>query len=125
MTKTKLFQKTWIEALKSGKFRQAQGALRKDGNKKPKFCCLGLACVINNQLFPEEKVKLGKTSWGYEYDGEGYNLPPSVYDKLQLSNSGQSKLIDINDEDNCSFKKIAAELENNPEKYFKLNRKAK
>lgn len=35
-------QKAWVEALRSGEFKQAQRALQ----YKDSYCCLGVACVL-------------------------------------------------------------------------------
>ena len=37
----------WVDALRSGEYKQTRGALRGDdeGNE-PKFCCLGVACDL-------------------------------------------------------------------------------
>lgn len=46
------FKRDWIQALKSGKYKQGDGALRasvKDdetGKKSIKHCCLGVACAV-------------------------------------------------------------------------------
>ncbi len=43
---TEMWRK-WIKALESGKYRQAQGLLRKtDESRGDAFCCLGVACDI-------------------------------------------------------------------------------
>jgi hypothetical protein len=36
------FKKRWVEALRSGEFKQGQGYLEYEG----KFCCLGVLCKI-------------------------------------------------------------------------------
>lgn len=40
----------WIEALRSGEYRQGVGALR---NKHDEFCCLGVLCNLHAQAHPE------------------------------------------------------------------------
>ena len=47
-------RKLWIEALRSGKYAQAKGALKQnanqrtlDENRDTKYCCLGVACDIS------------------------------------------------------------------------------
>lgn len=43
--------KKWVEALRSGEYRQYQSALRgRDDNNRDRFCCLGVLC----QLYPQE-----------------------------------------------------------------------
>jgi len=36
----------WVEALRSGEYKQATGALRKWANDGVKYCCLGVLCDI-------------------------------------------------------------------------------
>lgn len=36
------FKKRWVEALRSGEYKQGENTLLRDG----KFCCLGVACVV-------------------------------------------------------------------------------
>lgn len=39
----KEIKKLWIEALRSGKYKQGKGKLKRDG----KYCCLGVLCAIS------------------------------------------------------------------------------
>lgn len=41
----KTIKKLWIKALRSGKYKQASGHLRKNGG----FCCLGVLCDLYKQ----------------------------------------------------------------------------
>lgn len=36
----------WVEALRSGKYLQAEGVLRDTRGDTPKFCCLGVLCDV-------------------------------------------------------------------------------
>ena len=45
----KAIKKQWIKALRSGEYKQNQGALR-DGDS---FCCLGVLCNLHAQAHPE------------------------------------------------------------------------
>jgi hypothetical protein len=47
----KEFRKKWIEALRSGKYKQGREYLKKDGF----HCCLGVACEIYNEHFADER----------------------------------------------------------------------
>lgn len=38
--------KKWVDALRSGKYRQCNGHLKVQGNKRPLYCCLGVACLV-------------------------------------------------------------------------------
>lgn len=116
-------RKTWIAALRSGKYTQAKGRLEENG----KFCCLGVAC----DLFAE---RVGLTVDTYDsashnlkglkrYDMSCYELPAKIVELLGLfSNNGkfysddtsQLFLTDLNDKGNKSFAEIADIIENNP-----------
>ena len=45
----------WLEALRSGKFKQVQNKLRKDVDKQ-EFCCLGVLCEISGMGHWEERL---------------------------------------------------------------------
>jgi hypothetical protein len=47
-------KKKWLEALRSGEYKQGQGCLRKSTSEGDKFCCLGVLTdiVIKNNLAP-------------------------------------------------------------------------
>lgn len=84
---TKEQKAKWIEALRSGDYKQGQGALREDD----RFCCLGLACeILNNSTMDYYFIK--------------YKM---------LNNDVATTLIKMNDFDNKSFKQIADYIEEN------------
>lgn len=88
-------QKTnWIEALKSGKYKQTQGALQRDG----KYCCLGVLQKITG-------CKLRTTLNGSDSS--------SIIDDEFLSLIVQGELIKFNDCDKKSFTEIADWIEKN------------
>jgi hypothetical protein len=62
----------WVKALRSGKYRQAQGRLRTDGG----FCCLGVACEV--AIADGVDVRRGGDVRAFTYDGAETALPPSV-----------------------------------------------
>lgn len=65
-------KKLWIEALTSGEYSQATGALRRDG----KFCCLGVLCDLHRKdVGGEWDVDY---SDGFFYDQNDSILPESV-----------------------------------------------
>lgn len=64
------FAKRWVEALRSGEYKQGRGQLRR-GNK---FCCFGVAC----DLFDHD-------AWYDDsFDGQDQVLPLEVRDALGL-----------------------------------------
>jgi hypothetical protein len=109
----------WVDALRSGKYGQTQGFLRRDD----RFCCLGVACEVAMEngvavsAFPRDDSYGGNGVWAY--GGEGLvALPPwSVVEWLGLDEENP-KLTDegrhaaeLNDEDDWTFEQIADAIE--------------
>lgn len=99
-------KKRWLEALRSGRFRQTRvGYLQ----HKTAFCCLGVLCKteglpIYAHGVPDED---GRTQ-----DGDT-ELSFRDLGRFGLSWKAQNKLIDLNDSAHYSFKKIADWIEKN------------
>ena len=114
--------KQWVEALRSGKYKQGRGQLR----FKNEYCCLGVLCDIS---------KLGK--WvsqdgfcDYEYttsssqDSCTSSLPSPVMEWANLRSvlgrfnprKNSTTLVKINDDRGKSFVEIADIIEKNWEK---------
>lgn len=56
--------KAWVEALRSGKYKQGKGWLRQEEpGVEPTFCCLGVLCDLSGQ--GRWKESAGSTSWSY------------------------------------------------------------
>jgi hypothetical protein len=67
-------KKLWLAALRSGKYKQGKGALRRpnqDGGKE--YCCLGVLCDVHRKV-------VGGSRWNNrdEYDGMVSYLGPKV-----------------------------------------------
>lgn len=79
----------WLRALRSGKYKQTEGALNK-GNQR--MCCLGVLCDI---VDPKGWTK---TSDGFRHHGK-YSFPPSsVSLKVGLTRDDELELAEVNDE---------------------------
>ena len=63
--------KRWVEALRSGKYKQGRERLNKNG----KFCCLGVLCEI---LKKELKIEVVMQDGQVRYDGYQSYLPSRV-----------------------------------------------
>ena len=50
----KKIKKLWVDALRSGEYKQGKNQLR---NEKNEFCCLGVLCNIHAQLHPKIAAK--------------------------------------------------------------------
>jgi len=83
----------WVEALRSGEYRQGKGYLnRKNKRGQSLFCCLGVACEVarKNGVAVDMKKELGGGEVGDDiqwYDGTSTTLPPSVQKWLGLRNN--------------------------------------
>jgi hypothetical protein len=117
----------WVEALRSGEFKQAQRKLRRsDGT----FCCLGVACELYRRECGEGEW-VGVADENYlEFDVSDerteLGLPKSVKDWLGLNSpegefkhkrAGRTWLTVKNDQ-GASFEEIAALIETEPEGLF-------
>lgn len=102
--------RAWVGALRSGEYRQAQGALRKGDC----FCALGVACDLSG---------LGRwTAAGYrtEHDLTSCRLPVEVQAWLGVPDGDPDLKVDdehtvnvsaLNDNANYTFRHIADALE--------------
>jgi hypothetical protein len=111
MTKMKQeIKERWINALRSGDYKQGSGALRKADN----YCCLGVLCdIIKDDINLEWTRQVQDTV--YVMDNVPGELPVSVYDYVGLDYPSPSvyyaaeetTLIRLNDTINLSFSQIA------------------
>jgi len=106
----------WIEALRSGKYKQGRWALRtrsgkyKQGRwalrtKSDDFCCLGVLCDISGVSKWEENGQC------YSYDGALCLLPPCL--RNQLTREAKETLMEMNDYSGMSFPHIADWIKTN------------
>lgn len=81
----KKIKRRWIAALRSGKYQQTrEGILMKDG-QPPKYCCLGVLCMIQ-KVDPKEYYGDGETSELITEHAAG--LSPDEMDYLAKLNDG-------------------------------------
>jgi len=104
ITKSNVMGK-WTEALRSGKYKQGTGALR----KKDAYCCLGVLCDL---VDPEAwKCRDGK----YTFMHQNLYLPDNLIKELGIAALLENYLVDMNDgqegETKRSFLEIAEYLE--------------
>ena len=92
----------WIEALRSGKYKQGRLALR---TRDDHFCCLGVLCDVSGVSEWEENGQR------YSYDG-ALCLPPSPL-RNQLTPEAGHALMAMNDHSGMSFPDIADWIETN------------
>lgn len=110
MTKEKQNIKKWIKALRSGKYKQARGALR----NRDDFCCLGVACDRFHDETGEGEWRKEEFSERREFilphgSHQASYLPARVQRWLGIKNNGKW-LANMND-NGASFEEIADYLE--------------
>lgn len=107
--------KLWVEALRSGHYRQGRGALRSATNE---FCCLGILCNLHAQAHPEiaktqtsRRVYLGGSTYPVETVAKWAGLR---YHRgcFYAANGDVKCLAEMNDSDK-TFLEIAAVIEQN------------
>jgi hypothetical protein len=112
----KKIKKLWVEALRSGQYRKGVGALKKVIKKKSYYCCLGVLCDIHKKItksYKWEKEAHDNDLRTY-LDNYAY-LPEEVCQWANIKNepalSNGDSLINLNDDDNFSFRQIADKIE--------------
>lgn len=101
--------KTWIAALRSGKYRQGQGALKQiTESRNTRYCCLGVlavTCGIGLVKNPDG------TNWGTPANPESSEMNENFREVTGFPKKFHRKLIDLNDNEEYSLRKIADEIE--------------
>lgn len=98
------FKKQWLEALRSGKYRQGRMVLR---NKHDFYCCLGVLCDI---IDPEGWKPISVNGGVYSFDGDHKYLREFVMEETGLDVKEEHNLINMNDQ-GYSFEQIANYIE--------------
>jgi hypothetical protein len=95
--------RSWIAALRSGEFTQANGQLQKDDS----YCCLGVACVIAERI---SNLRIHRIKEGMIIGKNLSDDQPDVLNWLGLSQGGDIDLAQRNDE-GSSFEELADHIE--------------
>jgi hypothetical protein len=111
-------QQEWVNALRSGKYKQGKGNLRR-GNK---FCCLGVLCDLAAKSIPSTVAIDFAFAGAFRYDGNKCSLPDSVQNWASMSTdygriSCDINLMKLNDK-GATFLEIADFIEDNADKLF-------
>ncbi len=99
---TKAQRDAWVEALRSGKYKQGRDHLR-TGDA---YCCLGVLCDL---LAPDLWTELGNT--GLFYHDRQSELPRG--EPGGLKKAFQNQIAKLNDDEKLSFNEIAEWIEAN------------
>jgi hypothetical protein len=129
----KEFRQKWLEALRSGEYKQGRYALRQKSTDGDKFCCLGVACDLYNKLGVGDPLEVKQTLFGRNdsipgvfYNEESTALPDSVRVALGLYSSsgafvtpeGNGKYLAIENDRGQTFAQIADLIESEPDRLF-------
>lgn len=94
----------WVDALRSGEYKQGKGVLHAKTKRGDRFCCLGVACDLYQKHGPGDLIvterishDLSKDYVNYKYDDQTGHLPEKVKEWLGVDSSFQYELIDMND----------------------------
>ena len=96
----------WVEALRSGKYKQGTGKLRKCDDT---FCCLGVLIDVTK---PNSWEKREEDDFFHLEDFWYGTLPPEMASELDLVHS-ESQLMAMNDHMGYNFNQIADWIEAN------------
>lgn len=91
--------KRWVEALRSGEYKQGQGHLKAINGEEVKHCCIGVLCEVVG--LKESIVDHNKQPCFVDLDGETYSasLPDTLKDELDIAGEHEGRLYQMNDSD--------------------------
>lgn len=113
------FKQLWLEALRSGKYKQGQGRLR---DRNSRFCCLGVLSDVVCPIAWRNDIITWPDNDGYylwsdplapeNCQNASHDLSPELCLELGLTSDQTDTLIEMNDE-GCSFAEIADYIQEN------------
>jgi hypothetical protein len=101
----------WVEALRSGKYKQGNGVLKDDNNK---FCCLGVLCDISDMSIWIKSIE-GSSEFNNYFENSMY-LPVKIRQWAEMNSASgiyddwEPSLASEND-NGLSFNEIADLIE--------------
>lgn len=106
-------KKEWTEALRSDKFKQCKGRLKKVFGGPTRHCCLGVLCEIKN-LEESERIIEGSEYINFKMNDESSfsDLPNVFAEYVGIPVLKEQMLMKMNDEGK-SFNEIADWIEEN------------
>lgn len=102
----------WVTALRSGKYRQGGGALRKSHDGIDTYCCLGVLCELAVAANVIPQPVLDGEAYLYGPWEEAALLPREVVTWAELPHENPLDLSAVNDQ-GSTFSKIADMIEEN------------
>ena len=107
----------WIEALRSGDFKQGRRALR---TRDDKYCCLGVLCEVHPHVQGRLDYDSSRYMYYYQRTDSDVFLPASLEEELGLERlvegdclSASNRLTELNDGAELTFDQIADWIEEN------------
>lgn len=116
MAMDKKLKKAWLTALRSGKFRQAEGTLEERSNGRIKGnCCLGVLCRVAG-------IKPVITGSATHFDEEENWLSANLKKQFGVTQRMQEKLANLNDstDDDGKFKNTFKTIATYIDKHIKI-----
>lgn len=106
------WKEKWVNALRSGKYKQARGYLRTGDNR---FCCLGVLCDVSNKVewLPVPCEVLESTDYYRCNNSAGSFTPEDILEMTGLTLNDQDELVNLNDKVRYDFEEIADYIEAN------------
>ncbi len=113
--------KKWVEALRSGKYRQATGKLCKIDDCDHSYCCLGVACELYQQEVGGLDIKIERDI--RFYNEKSSDLPFCVMDWLGLAGPegnhiAMEESLAYKNDSGDTFDEIADLIESEPKGLF-------
>lgn len=104
----------WIEALRSGNYRQGTGLLKCDAEGGlTRYCCLGVLCeLVDPNKFKRRDLGGGRYDYGVHGLSSDVTLPSNVQHEVGLSDEECNTLAEKND-GGYTFQDIANYIEDN------------
>ena len=99
----------WIQALRSGKYKQGQAYLRQGDS----YCCLGVLCDLNESRQWTPIDHSFKKIYSPFPDDEHQLLPKNISQWADLIEIEQEELVELNDTEEYTFEQIADYIEEN------------
>lgn len=106
------FKAKWLEALRSGRYRQTRDKLR----DKVGFCCLGVACDISGKgTWKASLSSNGKQMQMFvsPYGSSKTCIPYPLLEEIGLTEAEHKSLANLNDSRKATFANIADWIERN------------
>lgn len=102
-------KRQWLEALRSGEYKQGRRYLRREFKGDSLYCCIGVLCELHSKPTGSWKNPDGMI---YHYRGWGSHLPIFMNDWAGIENETEAILTKAND-NGADFPTIANWIEAN------------